>query len=281
MAVYLIDFENVHSGGISGVENLSANDKVYIFYTENASSLSFSSHIKLLACPAEVTYYNVDAGGKNALDFQLASFLGYLIGSGGDDCYYIISGDRGYDNVKKFWEKSGLRKEISIIGAKSVNSAIKPAEQILTIKIDQDEKKTISEQPAVKQSAPTAPVVPEPETKPEAKPETKPETKHEAKPEAKTEVKAEATAKKTVKPKADKPSGKKVSVPKYIKNILSKAGMQAEYDEIGAIVELVKTSGGKQQFYRDCMKNLGRDKGREVYTLLKDEFDKLAEMLCI
>ncbi|MGN0609154.1 MAG: PIN domain-containing protein [Oscillospiraceae bacterium] len=269
MAVYLIDFENVHSGGISGVENLSADDKVYIFYTENASSLSFSSHIKLLACPAEVTYYNVDAGGKNALDFQLASFLGYLIGSGGDDCYYIISGDRGYDNVKKFWEKSGLRKEISIIGAKSVKSAVKPAEQILTIKIDQDEKKTISEQPAVKQSAPASPVVPEQEAKTEAKAETKPE----AKPEVKTEA--------PVKPKADKPSGKKVSVPKYIKNILSKAGVQAEYDEIGAIVELVKTSGGKQQFYRDCMKNLGRDKGREVYTLLKDEFDKLAEMLII
>lgn len=269
MAVYLIDFENVHSGGISGVENLSADDKVYIFYTENASSLSFSSHIKLLACPAEVTYYNVDAGGKNALDFQLASFLGYLIGSGSDDCYYIISGDRGYDNVKKFWEKSGLRKEISIIGAKSVKSAVKPAEQILTIKIDQDEKKTIAEQPAVKQSAPAAPAVSEPEAKPEAKAETKPEVKSEVKTEA------------PVKPKTDKPSGRKVSVPKYIKNILSKAGVQAEYDEIGAVVELVKTSGGKQQFYRDCMKNLGRDKGRTVYTLLKDEFDKLAEMLGI
>lgn len=268
MAVYLIDFENVHSSGISGVENLSADDKVYIFYTENASSLSFSSHIKLLACPAEVTYYNVDAGGKNALDFQLASFLGYLIGSGSDDCYYIISGDRGYDNVKKFWEKSGLRKDISIIGAKSVKAAVKPAEQILTIKIDQDDKKTIVENPSAVQSAAAPDNI--------SGPEEKSETVTEAKPAAEPEPKPETAA-----PKNRKSSGRKVSVPKYIKNILSKAGVQAEYDEIGAVVELVKTSGSKQQFYRDCMKNFGRDKGRTVYTLLKDEFEKLAEMLII
>lgn len=267
MAVYLIDFENVHSNGISGVEKLSADDKVYIFYTENASSLSFSSHIKLLACPAEVTYYNVEAGGKNALDFQLASFLGYLIGSGSDDCYYIISGDKGYENVKKFWEKSGLHRNISIIGAQSVKSAVNPAKQILTIKIDQDDKKTIDEQPAVKQSA--------------AAVAARQEEKTEPKPEAKTEPKPEAKSESAAAPKGGKTSGKKVSVPKYIKNILSKAGMQAEYEEVGTVVELVKTSGGKQQFYRDCMKNLGRDKGRTVYTLLKDEFDKLAEMLCI
>lgn len=279
MAVYLIDFENVHSNGISGVEKLSADDKVYIFYTENASSLSFSSHIKLLACPAEVTYYNVEAGGKNALDFQLASFLGYLIGSDSDDCYYIISGDKGYENVKKFWEKSGLRRNISIIGAQSVKSAVNPAKQILTIKIDQDDKKTIDEQPAVKQSA--AAVAARQEAKTEPKPEAKPEAVPEAKPETKPEPKPEAKSESAAAPKGGKTSGKKVSVPKYIKNILSKAGMQAEYEEVGTVVELVKTSGGKQQFYRDCMKNLGRDKGRTVYTLLKDEFDKLAEMLCI
>ena len=100
MAVYLIDFENVTSAGISGIQRLAKEDKVYIFYTVNAANMSFAAHMNLLSSPAEVIYYNVTSGGKNALDFQLASFLGYLFSSGEDKDFYIISNDKGYDHVR-------------------------------------------------------------------------------------------------------------------------------------------------------------------------------------
>ena len=42
--------------------------------------------------------------GKQALDIQLASYLGYLIGTEPADTeYYIISKDKGYRNVQSFW----------------------------------------------------------------------------------------------------------------------------------------------------------------------------------
>lgn len=34
--IYLIDFENVHSDGLKGIEQLGEKDKCYIFYSEHA-----------------------------------------------------------------------------------------------------------------------------------------------------------------------------------------------------------------------------------------------------
>ena len=137
MAVYLIDFENVTSAGISGIQRLTKEDKVYIFYTVNASNMSFAAHLNLLSSPAEVIYYNVTSGGKNALDFHLASFLGYLISKGEDKNFCIISNDKGYDHVKSFWERNGLSAGITINSSPSINRALLPAERPFTSKIQQ------------------------------------------------------------------------------------------------------------------------------------------------
>lgn len=137
MSVYLIDFENVTSAGISGIQRLSKEDKVYIFYSKNASNMSFSAHINLLQSSADVTYLSVDVGGKNALDFQLSSFLGYLINSGEEKHFIIISNDKGYDYVKSFWEKNGLAPGVTINGAPSINRALLPIERPFTAKIQQ------------------------------------------------------------------------------------------------------------------------------------------------
>ena len=41
MSVYLIDFENVHYDGLSGILNLTSEDQVYIFYSDNGKRLTF------------------------------------------------------------------------------------------------------------------------------------------------------------------------------------------------------------------------------------------------
>ena len=40
MAIYLIDFENVHSDGLKGIEQLDRKDECYIFYSEHAGVLT-------------------------------------------------------------------------------------------------------------------------------------------------------------------------------------------------------------------------------------------------
>lgn len=150
MAVYLIDFENVTSAGISGIQRLTKEDKVYIFYTVNASNMSFAAHMNLLSSPAEVIYYNVTSGGKNALDFQLASFLGFLISKGEDKDFYIISNDKGYDHVKNFWERSGVAEGVTIHSSPSINRSLIPIEKPFTSKIQQQgTQQTVTQQNGV------------------------------------------------------------------------------------------------------------------------------------
>ena len=105
--IYLMDYENVKS--FTGIQSLKKADRIIIFYTKNASSLTFEDHINLKNASVEMEYKKV-AVGKNALDFQLSSYLGFLIGQGDSD-FCIISKDQGFDSIIDFWKNE---KGISI-----------------------------------------------------------------------------------------------------------------------------------------------------------------------
>lgn len=120
MSVYLIDYENVRSDGIRGVDTLSENDEVYIFHSMNADTLTFDAHDQLLASRASVFRYKIQKGGKNALDFQLSSFLGYLISEKKSSSFYIISNDNGFNFVMEFWKNQQKDLNVSIVRASSI-----------------------------------------------------------------------------------------------------------------------------------------------------------------
>ncbi len=103
MKIYLIDFENVKSKGLTGVDHLTEEDSVIIFYSENADTISFEMHQKVLSSKAEVEYFKVHVGGKNALDFQLSTLLGYLVGKNAYSHIFVISNDKSFDFLHDFW----------------------------------------------------------------------------------------------------------------------------------------------------------------------------------
>ncbi len=106
---YLVDYENVHKTGLYGIDKLEKNDNVIIFYSPNADKLPFSLHNQIIETKAEITYFEVDTVGKNALDFQLSSYIGYIVGKHPKCMCYIISKDNGYQNVCNFWRKHGMK----------------------------------------------------------------------------------------------------------------------------------------------------------------------------
>ena len=112
MAVYLVDFENVHSEGLTGVEKLGENDECYIFYSVNAYSLSFDLHQKIIESKAKFYYKMVDAHGKNALDFQLVTFLGYLVAKHPDEHFYVVSGDKMICCATDYWCKENVDADV-------------------------------------------------------------------------------------------------------------------------------------------------------------------------
>ena len=101
--IYLIDYENVNEGGLNGIEMLSQDDTLIIFYNET-QKLSIDIHRLLEKAVCKKEYVKVNKSAKNYLDFQLSTYLGYLVNKHKDVQFKIISKDTGFDAVINFWK---------------------------------------------------------------------------------------------------------------------------------------------------------------------------------
>ena len=106
MRSFLVDFENVKSKGLVGIDQLGSDDHVVIFYSENSDTISFEMHCSVMRAAASVEYMKVNVGGKNALDFQLSTLLGYMVAQQNNSHIFVISNDKGFDKLHDFWENT-------------------------------------------------------------------------------------------------------------------------------------------------------------------------------
>ena len=103
---YLIDFENVHNDGIANIESMTKEEHVHIFSTQNATNIR--QDIFWLKEDRDIKPHLVPVR-KQSLDMHLVSYLGYLLGVYGKECsYVIISKDKDYDNIVKFWKEEEI-----------------------------------------------------------------------------------------------------------------------------------------------------------------------------
>lgn len=135
MKYYFIDYENVGSDGLNGINTLDDNNSVYIFYSRNADKITFDIHMQLNETKASVTYHKVEAGHKNALDFQMSSYMGYVIHQDTGAEYFIVSKDNGFNALLSFWEKFNVKLSvIRNISASPDDTKEKPADNADPVK---------------------------------------------------------------------------------------------------------------------------------------------------
>lgn len=257
MAYYLIDFENVKSRGMEGVELLTEEDTVCIFYSDNADSMTFDLHRKLNETKANIIYHKVAVGTKNALDFQLATYLGYLIcgqqNEGIHPNYFIVTKDNGFTSLMVYWKAQGVPVRIirNLLWGKNP-----VAEQNLLTEEEQETEtavtaaEDVTEQPTTEEEqtqpiqpemvdAPEEPVQPEPEKAdaPEESAQPEPETVDEsAQPAKKPSRKKNNTRKKSAAKTDDKTEEKKPAEKKPAEKKSAE-----EPDELTLAVEKVLT----------------------------------------
>ncbi len=130
MNYFLIDYENVNVAGFDGVSNLTESDYVIVFYSENAETLTFGLHRRITESKANFQFQKVAVKEKNALDFQLCTYLGFLVNdtlTSEDDeknFYYIVSNDKGYSVLPEYLKKFGADvKIVSNLSKKVVTPA--------------------------------------------------------------------------------------------------------------------------------------------------------------
>ena len=102
MRLFLIDYENVNAAGLHGIGQVSRSDRIILFYSHSANTLSFEIMDEMLEAGIMPERICLEQPGKNALDFQLVTFLGYMIAKNKADEYYIISKDAGYQAAIAF-----------------------------------------------------------------------------------------------------------------------------------------------------------------------------------
>lgn len=120
---YLVDYENVKNQGLNGIQDLKGDNVICIFYSRNApGNFTLDLHRQISEANAKIVYLKVEVGTKNALDFQLASYLGKIIAENHSrPCnYFIVSNDRGYLSLVPFWHEGNIDIEViaDLSGAK-------------------------------------------------------------------------------------------------------------------------------------------------------------------
>ena len=155
---YLVDYENVGSGGASNCSSLKKTDHLHIFYTDNSKKIDMdivSDHGK-----AVFELHKVPVKSQS-IDMHIVSFMGYLIGKNPDNNLHIviISKDKDYDNVIKFWHgKAKIERKEKIEAPKAKpkqtehkektetkKAAPKPTKSEIKIKLNQDIQKILSQ----------------------------------------------------------------------------------------------------------------------------------------
>ena len=131
--LFLVDFENVHDEGLEGVDSIRAIDHVIIFYGPLIKSISLEAHLAMGRSIGYVEPLRTSRTAKNYLDFQLSTYLGYLIAQDKYENVRIISKDTGFDSVVDFWTGRGIdikrRRTIADGIEIPIDAAVKPVEE--------------------------------------------------------------------------------------------------------------------------------------------------------
>ena len=77
---FLVDSENVNDNWLMLFDMADEDDEIVVFYTKKSPHMSYMSVIRLMENNSINVRFEECYEGTNALDFQLVSYMGYLMG---------------------------------------------------------------------------------------------------------------------------------------------------------------------------------------------------------
>ncbi len=107
MRIYFLDTENIGAAWIDAVLRDEDVGEVVVFYTKNSQPVPLTALPKLGGIWPKLSFVECCVG-QNALDFQLATELGFRVAGAPGDEYVILTRDAGYDAIVKYWQQKGI-----------------------------------------------------------------------------------------------------------------------------------------------------------------------------
>ncbi len=261
MKIFLIDFENVKSKGLSGIDMLESDDTVIILYSENSDTISFEMHRKVMKCRADIEYFKVHVGGKNALDFQLSTLLGYIVARGEHSHAFIISNDRGFDFLHDFWHGNYVEGIRTVVyRTRNISQALNYAQgSAATVKADEpDDESEQASAPVIEEDVfePSESLIESIDEQKEQKAEEEPE------PDPKTDVKP--------KTRTPRPRG-------YMPNLTHILQEVCTAEQIQQISELLSESETKEELHNSLAK-IYKQQATDFYKLIRPRYLRLKQL---
>ncbi len=100
----LVDYENVVSEGLKGLEYLSPEDNLMIFYSDQCKLIE-KKYVKAISESGCIfSTIKLKHAGKNALDFYIASKVAEIITIYDGKTIGIVSKDKGFEAIRDFWK---------------------------------------------------------------------------------------------------------------------------------------------------------------------------------
>jgi len=252
---YLIDSENVGSTW-TGLLQKDEDFELYICVTENAKSLNYSLLKELTVKPRHRINIIECEPGKNSLDFYLSSYLGYLIGKNRHSAYVVVSQDTGYDHVIEYWNREGY-------DVKRIDTKPEPVKMTKTPrkKVEVRKEKKVEPKPEAKIDSEKRIIVKDTTKEDKIKVETVKQTEP---------VKKQSSKKKSPK----KETNKTDESLNYLKTLLKDEGNEV-IEDVKKYLDKVpqEKRSEKNYIYRGLVRKFKREKGLEIYTLIKKDLE--------
>ena len=258
---FLIDFENVKSAGLVGLEDLNETDQVIILYSVNSNTISFEMHQKIMQSPACVDYYQIKRGGKNSLDFQLSSLLGYLLGSGEYTHLYVVSNDAGFDVLRDFWTSGFVHTDCIVYRRVNLTACLAHS-SFLEKETDGSELEDLMHKNESDESESNVESI---------EIDVLDKIGEQSNLEDSFQEVAQLQPKKTIKPKNPRQPSKKTAS----KVQTEFTGYKLTAEEQAETMGILAQTNGKQEFYRKLIAKYGQKKGLEIYKTLKSDYSNL------
>ena len=288
--VYLIDTENVRTVWTLLLDRMTENDKIYVFYTENSGNIKYEDLNGVISSGKNVELIQCHTG-KNGLDFQLVTYLGYLIRNNENADYCIISDDSGYDAVIKFWEgrdvdvtrktafqvsgKQAKPVKKSIFGVKPKPKAPVPKKTNTEHTPKQSElKQNVPKQPESTQTAQSQ-VKSQQSAKTQVKSQQQAKPQQQAKSQSKTETQIGNPVNDSLQDSKMTEIGDDVTVVHLTGDIESKLKVllpDEPAEKISEIADIIRKAGGKKglaDIHDEIEKLYRNEKGPEIYRKVR------------
>ena len=122
MKKIFIDTENISNYSVLTKLELSKEDQIILFLSENTKNIDYKSMHTIHSFNAEVKTILLKTFGKNSMDIQISTYIGLHLKKN-EQCF-IISDDKDFESTKYILSKEGYKVSLVKSNFSKINNPI-------------------------------------------------------------------------------------------------------------------------------------------------------------